>query len=175
LDGGVVGTTPWYGPPGGLKKSRNLQILVDQSASFDLAPAVAFIHYTQLPRRPFDVSCVPYAAATLFVQHLIKSRGIVMATYIALGTYTDQGFREINQTVKRTEDFKFLASRQGMAVKDVFWMRGQQYDMVTILEGENRATADALLLTMNKKGNIRSQLLRAYSATEMEVFLTTSN
>jgi uncharacterized protein with GYD domain len=97
-----------------------------------------------------------------------------MAVYIALGTYTDQGFREIDQTINRTKDFKSLAEQHGMHVKDVFWMRGQQYDMVTILEGPDRATADALLLLMNKKGNIRSQLLRAYTAMEMGEFLATA-
>lgn len=94
-----------------------------------------------------------------------------MAIYVALGTYTEQGFREINQSVSRTEDFKVLAKQFGVTVKDVFWMRGQQYDMVTILEGPDQATADALLLIMNKKGNIRTQLLRAYTAREMELFL----
>ena len=46
-----------------------------------------------------------------------------MAMYIALGTYTDQGFREIDKTVSRTEDFKTRAIQFGMSVKDVFWMR----------------------------------------------------
>lgn len=94
-----------------------------------------------------------------------------MAIFIALGTYTDQGFREIRQTVSRTDDFKLLAVQYGMMVKDVFWMRGQQYDMVTILEGPDCATAQALLLVINMRGNIRTQLLRAYSAMEIAVFL----
>jgi uncharacterized protein with GYD domain len=94
-----------------------------------------------------------------------------MAIFIALGTYTDQGFREVKQTVSRTEDFKLLAAQHGMTVKDVFWMRGQQYDMITILEGPDWSTAQALLLVMNMRGNIRTQLLRAYDATEIEAFL----
>jgi uncharacterized protein with GYD domain len=93
-----------------------------------------------------------------------------MAIFIALGTYTDQGFREIKQTVSCTEDFKLLAKQYGMTVKDVFWMRGQQYDMVTILEGPDCATAQALLLVINMRGNIRTQLLRAYAAEEIEAF-----
>jgi uncharacterized protein with GYD domain len=94
-----------------------------------------------------------------------------MAMYIALGTYTDQGFREIDKTVSRTEDFKTLAIQFGMSVKDVFWMRGQQYDLVAILEGPDRATAEALLLVINTKGNVRTHLLRAYTAAEIEQFL----
>jgi uncharacterized protein with GYD domain len=94
-----------------------------------------------------------------------------MAMYIALGTYTDQGFREIDKTVSRTEDFKTLALQFNMRVKDVFWMRGQQYDLVAILEGPDRATAEALLLVVNAKGYVRTHLLRAYTAVEIEQFL----
>ena len=97
-----------------------------------------------------------------------------MAIFIALGTYTDQGFREVKQTVSRTEDFKLLAKQYGMTVKDVFWMRGQQYDMVTILEGPSCVVAEALLLVINMRGNIRTQLLRAYTAAEIEVLLEAS-
>ncbi|WP_158817597.1 GYD domain-containing protein [Methylocapsa sp. S129] len=97
-----------------------------------------------------------------------------MAIYVAFGTYTDQGIREIDQTVSRTNDFKALAKQFGVTVRDVFWMRGQQYDMVTILEGPDQPAADALLLIMNKKGFIRTQLLRAYTAAEIEMFLATA-
>lgn len=93
-----------------------------------------------------------------------------MANFIALGTYTEQGFRQIRQTVSRTEDFKLLAVQYGMAVKDIFWMRGQQYDMIATLEGLSCAAAQALLLVINMRGNIRTQLLRAYSAEEIEAF-----
>lgn len=96
---------------------------------------------------------------------------VIMAIYVALGTYTDQGVREINQTVNRTSEFKSLATKYGVTVRDVFWMRGQQYDMVTILEAPDQGTADALLLIVNKKGFIRTQLLRAYTASEVESFL----
>jgi uncharacterized protein with GYD domain len=74
------------------------------------------------------------------------------------------------QTVSCKEDFKLLAVQYGMAVKDIFWMRGQQYDMVAILEGPSCATAKALLLVMNMRGNIRTQLLRAHSAEEIQAF-----
>jgi uncharacterized protein with GYD domain len=103
---------------------------------------------------------------------LLTTRQVIIAVYVALGTYTDQGIREINQTVSRTRDFKSLAEQYGMTVRDVFWMRGQQYDMVTTLEAPDQGTADTLLLVMNKKGFIRTQLLRAYTAAEIETFLT---
>jgi uncharacterized protein with GYD domain len=93
-----------------------------------------------------------------------------MAVFLALGSYTEQGFRQTKQPVSCTEDFKRLAVQYGMAVKDVFWMRGQQYDMVAVLEGPNRETAQALLLVINTRGNVRTQLLRAYAAEEIEAF-----
>jgi uncharacterized protein with GYD domain len=97
-----------------------------------------------------------------------------MAIFIALGTYTEQGFRQLRQTVSRAEDFKHLAVQYGMTVKDIFWMRGQQYDMVATLEGPSCATAQALLLVINMRGNIRTHLLRAYAAEEIEAFLAES-
>jgi uncharacterized protein with GYD domain len=93
-----------------------------------------------------------------------------MAIFIALGAYTEQGSRQMRHTVSRTEDFKLLAVQYGMTVKEVFWMRGQQYDMVAILEGPSCATAHALLLVMNMRGNVRTQLLRAHTAEEIEAF-----
>jgi uncharacterized protein with GYD domain len=93
-----------------------------------------------------------------------------MAIFIALGSYVEQGFHQMGKTISRTEDFKLLAVQYGMAVKDIFWMQGQQYDMAAILEGPSCKTAQALLLVVNMRGNIRTQLFRAHSAEEIEAF-----
>ena len=101
----------------------------------------------------------------------LSQKQVAMAIFIALGTYADQGCREAKQTVSCTADFKLLAKQYGMTVKDVFWMRGQQYDMVTVLEGPSCGVAQALLLVINMRGNIRTQLLRAHTSAELEAAL----
>ena len=43
-----------------------------------------------------------------------------MATYIVLGTFTDQGIRGVKDTTKRAEAFKALAKKAGSTVKDLY-------------------------------------------------------
>jgi uncharacterized protein with GYD domain len=42
-----------------------------------------------------------------------------MATYIMLANFTDQGIRNVKDTVKRAETFKELARGAGVTVKDL--------------------------------------------------------
>jgi uncharacterized protein with GYD domain len=92
-----------------------------------------------------------------------------MPTYVTLSHFTDQGIKNIKDTVKRSEAFKNAAKAAGVTVKEIFWTQGQ-YDLVTIIEGPDEAIA-ALGLSVAKLGNISSQTLRGFTATEMEKIL----
>jgi uncharacterized protein with GYD domain len=61
-----------------------------------------------------------------------------MATYIMLANFTDQGIRNIKDTVKRAEAFKELAKGAGVTVKELCWTLGQ-YDIVARRYGGNGA------------------------------------
>ena len=93
-----------------------------------------------------------------------------MATYLSLLNFTDKGIREVKDTLKRTDAFKKMAKDHKVSVKEALWLQGQ-YDIATIIEAPDEATATALLLSVAKLGNVRSQTLRAFTAAELENIL----
>ena len=93
-----------------------------------------------------------------------------MAIYIVLGQFTDQGIKNVTDTIKRAEALKEMAQKAGAAIKEVYWTIGQ-YDIATIVEASDDAALTALLLSVGKLGNVRTQTLRAFSASEMQGIL----
>ena len=93
-----------------------------------------------------------------------------MATYIALANFTEQGIRNVKDTLKRTDAFKEAAGKFGVSVKDVYWTLGH-YDMMATMEGPDDSSVTALTLAMSAAGNIRTQTFRAFGAGEMKLIL----
>jgi uncharacterized protein with GYD domain len=89
-----------------------------------------------------------------------------MPTYIVLGSYTDQGIRNIKDTPRRTEAVKEAARKAGVTVKDTFWTLGA-YDFVSILEAADDETIMAFGMATGALGNVRTQTLRAFSAADI--------
>jgi uncharacterized protein with GYD domain len=92
------------------------------------------------------------------------------ATFIALFGWTDQGIRNVKQTLKRAEKFTASIKKVGGSVKDIYWTMGR-YDGVIIFEVPNDETATALMLGGCSLGSIRSETLRAFGAGEMKHIL----
>ena len=89
-----------------------------------------------------------------------------MATYIMLGTFTEQGIRGIKNTAKRATAMQAAAKKMGITVKDVYWTLGQ-YDVAAVFEAPDDATMTALALSIGAKGNVRTQLLPAFTEKEI--------
>ncbi len=89
-----------------------------------------------------------------------------MATYILLGSFTDQGIRNIKDTTKRAEAVRAMGKKAGVTVKDVYWTLGQ-YDVAAILDAPDEAAATSLALSIGAQGNVRTQLLRAFTEKEI--------
>jgi uncharacterized protein with GYD domain len=94
----------------------------------------------------------------------------VMALYIILASFTEQGIRNVKETPKRSEAFKDMAKKCGVTVKDIFWTLGQ-YDIVAIAEAPDDVSITALGLSTGALGNVRTQTLRAFSAADMKSIL----
>jgi uncharacterized protein with GYD domain len=90
-----------------------------------------------------------------------------MATYIVLTNFTEQGIRNVKDTVKRAEAFKEAAGKFGVTVKDLYWTLGR-YDLVVTVEGPDDPSVTALGLALGALGNVRTQTLRAFGAGEMK-------
>ena len=93
-----------------------------------------------------------------------------MATFIMLGSFTDQGIRSVKDTTKRADAFKELAKGSGATIKDIYWTLGQ-YDIVAIADSPDDTTMTGLGLALGKSGNVRTQTLRAFTASDMNAIL----
>jgi len=89
-----------------------------------------------------------------------------MATYVTLINFTDQGIRNVKDTANRASAYKELATKVGCTVKEIYWTQGQ-YDVVSIIEAPDDASATALAMSVGKLGYVRTQSLRAFSAAEL--------
>ena len=47
-----------------------------------------------------------------------------MATFIALGNFTDQGIRNIKDSVKRADAVREAAQKAGITMKEIVWTLG---------------------------------------------------
>jgi len=90
-----------------------------------------------------------------------------MPNYIVLGTFTDQGIRNIKDSPKRTDAVAAMAKKAGAALKETYWTLGQ-YDFVAVFEAPDDVSMTALGLSIGKLGNVRTQTLRAFPPAEMK-------
>lgn len=90
-----------------------------------------------------------------------------MVRYVILFNFTDQGIRNVKQTVERAKAFKAMAEKFRANLKDLYWTQGA-YDLVATMEVPDEETGMSLLLALGSLGNVRTQTLRAFSADEME-------
>lgn len=93
-----------------------------------------------------------------------------MATYVTLYNFTDQGIRNVKDTIKRAEAAKQAATEAGVTIKEIYWLQGK-YDVLVVSESPDETAAMALAVNTAKAGNVSGQTLRAFTATEMETIL----
>ena len=84
--------------------------------------------------------------------------------------WTDQGIKNVKQTIERTDSGAELAEKHGLKLEQAYWTVGA-YDMVTIFEAPDDETMSAHLLEIGSLGNVRTTTLRAYSEEEVSGIL----
>jgi uncharacterized protein with GYD domain len=94
-----------------------------------------------------------------------------MATYVLLAKFTDQGIKNVKETIKRAEAFKEMASAAGVTVKDICWTLGR-YDIVAMVDAKDEMSVTALGLSIGRAGNVHTETLRAFSSAEMSQILS---
>ena len=90
-----------------------------------------------------------------------------MATYIVLNRFTEQGLRNIGETTKRADAVREMAKKFGVTMKDIYWTLGE-YDVVVTFESPDEASITALTLAIARDGNVRTEMLRAFTKDEMK-------
>ena len=93
-----------------------------------------------------------------------------MATFVCLVNWTDQGIRNVKDTIQRYERSQELANKHGVSNEHIYWTVGP-HDMVFIAEAPDAESITAYLLEVGSAGNIRTTTLRGYNREEMRQIL----
>ena len=89
-----------------------------------------------------------------------------MPTYVSLLNWTEQGIRNVRDTVERANRAAEIVQKQGGRIEQLYWTVGP-YDIVAIIEAPDDESATSALLEMGSWGNVRTTTLRAYDREEM--------
>jgi len=94
-----------------------------------------------------------------------------MAMFISLLNFTQQGIRDFKDSPDRASKFKSMAEKAGVTVRDIYWTMGA-YDVVLTLEAPDDKTVTSVMLGLASLGNMRTQTLRAFNASEMKEIIS---
>ena len=92
-----------------------------------------------------------------------------MPAYVMLLKWTDQGIRDVKDTVTRSRQLTATLEKVGGKAIAIYYTQGR-YDMITVGEVPNEETAMSFAVTMGKSGNVRTETLRAFSLVLQRFF-----
>ena len=90
-----------------------------------------------------------------------------MPHYIVLYRFTDQGRKNVKETVKRAAEVRRRNEERGFKVLGHYWTTGR-YDLVTVVDAPSEEAMAAGLMGIAETGNVSSETLRAFTDAEME-------
>jgi uncharacterized protein with GYD domain len=93
-----------------------------------------------------------------------------MSRYVVLVNWTEQGIRNVKETLQRSDSGSEIAEKHGLKLEQAYWTVGP-YDMVTIFEAPDDEALSTHLLEIGSLGNVRTTTLRAYDEEEMSGIL----
>ena len=88
-----------------------------------------------------------------------------MSKYVLLLNWTDQGIKNVKDTIKRAESFKSYVEKKGGKLTDILYTFGQ-YDLVVTAELPSDETAMSVSLGTGALGNVRVTTLKAFDLHE---------
>jgi uncharacterized protein with GYD domain len=94
-----------------------------------------------------------------------------MGKYISLLHFTEQGIKAIKKSTSRAQDFNKVAEKAGVAIVAQYWTAGN-CDGVLILEATNEKKVLHCLAELCAEGNVRTETMQAFTASEFEAVLS---
>ncbi|HEX5185294.1 MAG TPA: GYD domain-containing protein [Nitrososphaeraceae archaeon] len=88
-----------------------------------------------------------------------------MAHYIIFFSFSQHGIENVKEIPHRVESFKQLCDNKGVKIHGHYFTFGK-YDVVFILEAPDDSTIMATLMSLESKGNVRSETLKAFTYEE---------
>ncbi len=89
-----------------------------------------------------------------------------MLNYLVLATFTEQGIRNVKETIKRADAAKELAGKFGVRMNEIYWTEGA-FDLAIQCQAQDETSMAAFGLAVAASGNVRFQTLRAFTRDEM--------
>ena len=89
-----------------------------------------------------------------------------MATYVILSNWTEQGIKNVKDTIDRAQHFRANCEQHGVRVISFYWTQGR-YDNIVVAEAPDEQTMVASILAASRMGSVRTETLRAFSEGEM--------
>jgi len=89
-----------------------------------------------------------------------------MTTYILLVNWTDQGIRDVKNTLDRVKSFRKTAQAMGITVDALKWTLGS-HDLVVTVDAPDDETVTRLGMALGQLGNVRTTTMRAFGEDEM--------
>ena len=93
-----------------------------------------------------------------------------MARYVILLNWTEQGVKNVKETVNRAAAAKSVFEKTGARMSDCVWTLGA-YDLVISAEAPDDETITAICISLAKLGNVKTTTLRAFNEGEMQKIL----
>lgn len=90
-----------------------------------------------------------------------------MQRYASLIQLTDQGLRDIKDSVHRATEFRATVEAAGGRVISLYWAIGA-YDGLVVMDTPDEQTATTLLLQLARTGFVRTKTLRIYETEEFQ-------
>ena len=93
-----------------------------------------------------------------------------MGKYVLLGNWTDQGAKDVKNTVKRSRAARETFAAMGVNAREWFFTLGQ-YDVILTVEAPDDETLTKAALVLATQGNLRTVTLRGFGGKEMEAIV----
>jgi uncharacterized protein with GYD domain len=93
-----------------------------------------------------------------------------MPSYVVLYRFTEQGRKNVKETVKRAAEVRKQNEARGFKVLGHYWTQGR-YDLVAVVDAPSDEAMVAGLFSIAEAGNVASETMRAYTAEEMQRLL----
>jgi uncharacterized protein with GYD domain len=90
-----------------------------------------------------------------------------MPHYVVLYRFTDQGRKNIRETVKRAAEVRKRNEERGFKIVGHYWTTGR-YDLVAVVDAPSDEAMMAGMLGITEAGNVSSETLHAFTDKEME-------
>ena len=88
-----------------------------------------------------------------------------MPNYIVLVNWTEQGIKNVKDTIKRAKSFEGAIEKAGGKSLGMYYTMGR-YDFVAIVEAPTDEAITSVLYSLGSLGNARTETLKAFSMTE---------